>query len=252
MRTDREIHVIDSRTASMGVGQLAQIGAELAAEGVSAAEVARVLEERKADVDLFVALDTLEYLKRGGRISGARAAVGTMLSIKPIITVNDGIVENADRVRSRQKARERVLELLTAKPARAGRDPPQHERRRRRVPRAVRGAVGPGPVAGPDDAHRAVRRAPPRPRLRRRGGRPQGTDPAPLGTARVTVRLRDGDEGPMANGRARLYSGSQGGDSRRRPTSRPAASSSPWGRPDDDPSIEGGVHRPAHLRILRS
>ena len=107
---------IDSRTASMGVGQLAQIGAELAAEGVSAAEIARVLEERKADVDLFVALDTLEYLKRGGRISGARAAVGTMLSIKPIITVSEGIVENADRVRSRQKARERVLELLTAKP----------------------------------------------------------------------------------------------------------------------------------------
>ena len=116
MLPDREIHVIDSRTASMGVGQLAQIGAELASEGVSAAEIARVIEHRKADVDLFVALDTLEYLKRGGRISGARAAVGTMLSIKPIITVQEGIVENTDRVRSRQKARERVLELLTAKP----------------------------------------------------------------------------------------------------------------------------------------
>lgn len=116
MLPDREIHVIDSRTASMGVGMLAQIGADLAAEGVSAAEIARVLEERKADVDLYVGLDTLEYLKRGGRISGARAAVGTMLSIKPIITVVDGVVENADRVRSRAKARERVLELLTEKP----------------------------------------------------------------------------------------------------------------------------------------
>lgn len=116
MLKEREIHVIDSRTASMGVGQLAQIAADLSAEGVSAAEIARVIEERKADVDLFVALDTLEYLKRGGRISGARAAVGTMLSIKPIITVIEGIVENADRVRSRQKARERVLELLTAQP----------------------------------------------------------------------------------------------------------------------------------------
>jgi DegV family protein with EDD domain len=113
---DREIRVIDSRTASMGVGQLAQMGAELASQGRSAEEIAGVLEARKADVDLYVALDTLEYLKRGGRISGARAAVGTMLSIKPIITVQAGIVENADRVRSRQKARERVLELLTAKP----------------------------------------------------------------------------------------------------------------------------------------
>ena len=116
MLEEREIHVIDSRTASMGTGQLAQMGAELATSGVAAAEIARVLEERKADVDLYVALDTLEYLKRGGRISGARAAVGTMLSIKPIITVIEGIVENADRVRSRQKARERVLELLTEKP----------------------------------------------------------------------------------------------------------------------------------------
>jgi DegV family protein with EDD domain len=116
MLPDREVFVVDSRTASMGVGMLAQVGAELAAEGVSGAEIRRVLEERKADVDLYVALDTLEYLKRGGRISGARAAVGTMLSIKPIITVIDGLVENADRVRSRAKARERVLELLTARP----------------------------------------------------------------------------------------------------------------------------------------
>ncbi len=116
MLPDREVHLVDSRTASMGIGMLAQVGAELAAEGVSAAEIARVLEERKRDVDLFVALDTLEYLKRGGRISGTSATIGTMLSIKPIITVVNGLVENADRVRSRAKARERVLDLLTARP----------------------------------------------------------------------------------------------------------------------------------------
>jgi DegV family protein with EDD domain len=116
MFPDREIHVIDSRTASMGFGMLGQIAAELAEEGVSAAEIARVVEERKADVDLYVALDTLEYLKRGGRISGAKAAVGSMLSIKPIITVIDGLVDNADRVRTRAKARERTLELLTQRP----------------------------------------------------------------------------------------------------------------------------------------
>jgi DegV family protein with EDD domain len=113
---DRDVHIVDSRTASMGHGMLAQIAAELAAEGVSGAEIARVIEHRKADVVLYVALDTLEYLKRGGRISGARAAIGTMLNVKPIITVIDGIVENADRVRSRPKARDRVLELLTEKP----------------------------------------------------------------------------------------------------------------------------------------
>lgn len=116
MRPDREIHVIDSRTASSGEGMLAQMGARMAAEGKSGAEIAATLEDRKQDINLFVALDTLEYLKRGGRISGARAAMGSILSIKPIITVVDGVVENAERVRSRAKARERVLELLTEKP----------------------------------------------------------------------------------------------------------------------------------------
>jgi DegV family protein with EDD domain len=116
MLDDREIHVIDSRTASMGFGMLAQVAAELADEGRSGAEIAGIVEERKSDVDLYVALDTLEYLKRGGRISGASAAVGSILSIKPIITVINGVVEKADQVRTRAKARERTLALLTAHP----------------------------------------------------------------------------------------------------------------------------------------
>ena len=116
MLEGREIHVIDSRTASMGFGMLAQMATELAEQGKSAAEIAAIVEARKADVDLYVALDTLEYLKRGGRISGASAAVGSMLSIKPIITVVDGVVEKADQVRTRAKARERTLALLTARP----------------------------------------------------------------------------------------------------------------------------------------
>jgi DegV family protein with EDD domain len=116
MMDGREVHVVDSWSASMGVGLLAQMGADLASRGVSAAEIARILAERAKDIDLFVALDTLEYLKRGGRISGARAAIGTLLSVKPIITVREGVVETADRVRTRAKARDRVLELLTQKP----------------------------------------------------------------------------------------------------------------------------------------
>jgi DegV family protein with EDD domain len=116
MRPDREIHIIDSRSASAGEGMLAQMGARLAADGKSGAQIAAVLTDRQKDIDLYVALDTLEYLKRGGRISGTRAAIGGVLNVKPIITVIDGVVENADRVRSRAKARERVLELLTARP----------------------------------------------------------------------------------------------------------------------------------------
>lgn len=116
MLEGKEIHVIDSRTASMGFGMLAQMAAEMARAGATGAEIAAMVEDRKRDVDLYVALDTLEYLKRGGRISGPRAAVGSMLSIKPIITVINGEVDRADQVRTRAKARERTLELLTAKP----------------------------------------------------------------------------------------------------------------------------------------
>ena len=116
MLPDREIHVIDSQKASMGEGILAEMAVEMAGMGIAAAEIARVLESRIPDLDLYVALDTLEYLKKGGRISGARAAIGTLLSVKPIITVKDGQVEQADKVRTRAKARERVIELMTARP----------------------------------------------------------------------------------------------------------------------------------------
>jgi DegV family protein with EDD domain len=61
-----------------------------------------------------VVLETLEYLKRGGRISPARAAIGSVLSVKPIITCEDGVVETADRPRTRGRARQRLLELLAA------------------------------------------------------------------------------------------------------------------------------------------
>ena len=112
----RDIEIVDSTSASMGEGLLAEIALDLAGRGVSAAEIARILRDRAADLNLFVALDTLEYLKRGGRISGAQAAMGTLLSVKPIITIKDGAVETAERVRTRSKARERVIELLTSRP----------------------------------------------------------------------------------------------------------------------------------------
>jgi len=113
---DKEIHLVDSTSASMGEGLLAELGVQLASHGVSAAEIARVLADRAADLNVYVALDTLEYLKRGGRISGAQAAIGTLLSVKPIITIKDGKVEASERVRTKSKARERVIELLSARP----------------------------------------------------------------------------------------------------------------------------------------
>ena len=116
---DRQSHVyiVDSATASMGVTLLAEMAVELAAQGKSAQEVVAELERRKQDVTFFIVLETLEYLKRGGRISPAQAAIGGVLSVKPIITIEDGVVETADRPRTRTRARARLLELLSAKQA---------------------------------------------------------------------------------------------------------------------------------------
>ena len=113
---DREIHIVDSLGASMAEGILARMGVEMAADGRSAAEIAETLENRAPDMRMFVALETLEYLKKGGRISGAQAAIGTLLSVKPIIAVKHGVVETADRVRTRAKARERVIDLICQRP----------------------------------------------------------------------------------------------------------------------------------------
>jgi DegV family protein with EDD domain len=113
---ERDIRIVDSGSASMGQGILAVMGAEMARAGKSADEIVAALENRLPDLDVYVALDTLEYLRKGGRISGAQAAVGTLLSVKPIITIRDGAVHTVDRPRTRGKARERVIELMTSRP----------------------------------------------------------------------------------------------------------------------------------------
>jgi DegV family protein with EDD domain len=112
----REIHVIDTMSTSMSTGIPALLAAEMAATGMAASEIAAAVTARLPDVDLYVAVDTLEYLRKGGRLSAARTAIGTFLSVKPIITVRDGLVEMAEKPRTRVKARERVIELLTMVP----------------------------------------------------------------------------------------------------------------------------------------
>jgi DegV family protein with EDD domain len=113
---DREIHVIDTGSTSMSTGIPALVAAEMAAAGAGGAEIAAAIRERLPDVDLFVAVDTLDYLRKGGRLSPARAAIGTVLSVKPIITVTDGIVVMAEKPRTRAKARDRVVELVAERP----------------------------------------------------------------------------------------------------------------------------------------
>ena len=116
MLPEREIHIVDSQGASMAEAILCFMGRELADRGSSAAEIARILTDRASDLRMYVSLETLEYLKKGGRISGAQAAIGTLLSVKPIIAVATGKVETADKPRTRSKSRERCIDLICARP----------------------------------------------------------------------------------------------------------------------------------------
>jgi DegV family protein with EDD domain len=109
---DREIHLVDTRWAAYPEGVFVHLAVELAADGASAAMIASTLERRIPDMNAMIVLDTLEYLRRGGRISGAKAMIGTALSVKPILTVDHGVMEPVGQVRTRTKARARAIELL--------------------------------------------------------------------------------------------------------------------------------------------
>ncbi len=85
-----KVFVVDSCTASIGTATLAQYALTLAEQGKAASEIAEILNERKHDICVIALLDTLEYLKKGGRISKTAAIAGGILSIKPVMSIQDG------------------------------------------------------------------------------------------------------------------------------------------------------------------
>ena len=93
------VRVVDSLSASIGEQVIVRRAAQLAAEGLSAAELAGRIEAERGDVCVLALLDTLEYLKRGGRISAAAAFAGGVLSIKPVVTLRDGAVALVGKAR---------------------------------------------------------------------------------------------------------------------------------------------------------
>ncbi len=100
----------------MEQGILARMGVELAADGHPAAEIAERLEARTGDLRVYVALETLEYLKKGGRISGAQAAIGTLLSVKPIIRSRTARSIRSTRSGPARRRANGSIELITERP----------------------------------------------------------------------------------------------------------------------------------------
>jgi DegV family protein with EDD domain len=109
--TQVPVRVVDTRSVTMGQGLLAMSAADAAQAGASLAEVAEQVENEIGRTHVLGVVDTLDHLQRGGRIGGARALLGSMLSIKPVITVRDGVVAQE----SRQRTRSRSLQYLADK-----------------------------------------------------------------------------------------------------------------------------------------
>lgn len=105
------VTVFDSRQLSLGTGFLVETAAKLAAQGKTMGEIVKALNDQIKRSHVFAALDTLEFLKRSGRMNGMIAAMGTLLQLKPILTMFDGKA-GAERVRTRERATQRLLEML--------------------------------------------------------------------------------------------------------------------------------------------
>jgi DegV family protein with EDD domain len=105
-----QVIIVDSASASLGLGLAVVAAAEAARDGASADEVRAVAEDTARRTKVAFVVDTLEYLEKGGRIGKATAFLGTLLAVKPFLTVRDGEVHPMERVRTRRKALERLSE----------------------------------------------------------------------------------------------------------------------------------------------
>ena len=106
------IFVVDSENVTIGERILVQLGLVLRNQGLSAREIAARLDEEKKNIRLLALLDTLEYLKKGGRISAATAFAGGLLSIKPVIAVEDGLVAMKGKARGSKQGNNLLRQLV--------------------------------------------------------------------------------------------------------------------------------------------
>jgi len=111
MKSKCRVEVIDSKCATMAEGFIVMKAAQAAQAGASLDEVMEVTRKTIPRVDFLSTFDTLEYLKRGGRIGKAQAFLGSILKVNPLITLRDGVVEPVGRTRSRAKAIDRLCEF---------------------------------------------------------------------------------------------------------------------------------------------
>jgi DegV family protein with EDD domain len=106
-----KVHIVDSQSVAMALGFQVIAVARAIEQGANLKEASRLSEKLHEYTGLFFAVDTLEFLHRGGRIGGAQRFIGSALNLKPILAVQDGRVEGIERIRTKNKAHDRILEL---------------------------------------------------------------------------------------------------------------------------------------------
>jgi DegV family protein with EDD domain len=109
------IELVDSLSTSMAMGFQVLAAARVAAQGGSLLECKAVAEKARQQTGVYFALETLEYLKRGGRIGSASAFLGSVLNLKPILAMRDGVIEPVEKVRTFSRTVARLLDLVEAK-----------------------------------------------------------------------------------------------------------------------------------------
>jgi DegV family protein with EDD domain len=112
MLPQAQISVIDSLSTSIGLQLMVEAAAEAAAGGGSRLQIVELVEQIKQRIYILFVVDTLEYLAKGGRIGNAKALLGTLLKVKPILTLREGAIEPLEQVRTKRKAVARMLELV--------------------------------------------------------------------------------------------------------------------------------------------
>jgi DegV family protein with EDD domain len=112
-----DVRVVDSRSLTSGLGSQVVAAADAARNGASADDIVAMVEDMAQRTKILAALDTLENLKKGGRIGGAQALIGNLLSIKPLLDVSSGRVEEAGKARTRKKALRWLADRLLEEPA---------------------------------------------------------------------------------------------------------------------------------------
>lgn len=110
-----KVHIVDSQSTAMAMGFQVLAAARAVADGASVVDAMAVAEKARDHTGVYFAVETLEFLHRGGRIGGAARLIGTALNMKPVLAVVDGRVEAIERIRTKGKAIDRVLELVAEK-----------------------------------------------------------------------------------------------------------------------------------------